>query len=221
MRPRKVSLDWDEAKEVLSFPSWAWPSFPGGVFYGGSSKVHNLQITCSQSPSDLKILSYSFRTDGSSDVYAGTCICIQVEGLLQEVLIEFKASSHYISTGVKLASWSVNFDYRPSDEDSPWQRYLLRVTGYNNKLYDLLVPWDSDRKNDQSGRARGLEVVSKLRQNPDNVWCLLLEEILPSSAGMRTFRGIGMADTDDIFNRDSVISADVFVNPERLKMKLV
>ncbi|PVH82639.1 HET-domain-containing protein [Cadophora sp. DSE1049] len=217
-RSRKVSLGGYQPNEAIKLPSWSWPSFPGGVWYSGSNKVHNLQITCSQSPSDLRILCYSFRTDGSSDVYAGTCLCIEVEGLLQDVQVEFTASSYYISTGVKVAHLRAYFDYPPPAEESPWQKYLLRVTGYNHKLYDLLVPFASEREKNVPGHEREPEVVSKLRQNPDNIWCLLLEEVLPSSESLRTFRRVGMADTDD---RRSERGADVFVSPERLKMRLV
>lgn len=102
-------------------------------------------------------------------------------------------------------------------EQSPWRKYLLRVTGYNSKLYDLLVPFASAR----AGRDKGHEVVSRLRQNPDNVWCLVLEEVLPSSDTLRTFRRIGLADTGNEWPESTVTSADVFLDPKRLKMRLV
>ena len=214
---RETNLGENKINEATNLPFWSWPSFPGGVWYGGSNKVHNLQITCSESPSDLKILCYTFEIDSPSNVYARTCLSIEVEGLLQEVQVEYRAGRYHIATGITLANWSVQFDNPPPMEQSPWRKYLLRVTGYNSKLYDLLVPFASAR----AGRDKGHEVVSRLRQNPDNVWCLVLEEVLPSSDTLRTFRRIGLADTGNEWPESTVTSADVFLDPKRLKMRLV
>jgi hypothetical protein len=140
-----VDLGKDLYNEAVSLPSWSWASVPGGIWYGSPRKVYTLQVTHSQISSDIKIFGFTRGTHQESSLHCGSKVSLEVEGLLQEIQLNRLYDSHYIVGGVKLpprVRWSVIFGKEPAPytESSGPSRYLLRIVGCSDELFDLYYP---------------------------------------------------------------------------------
>ncbi|KAL2061952.1 hypothetical protein VTL71DRAFT_7330 [Oculimacula yallundae] len=219
-RKRRQVVLGSAQKSTNNYPSWSWPSFQGGVWYGGSTRVYQLQITSSQASSDLRIV--KLHSEPGSSVY------LEVEGLLQQIELERKYDQYKISAGVKRDddfrwyNWEVRFDNgSPAQICSP--HFLLRVVGYDSNV--LHFPCNATDDTDKPCGEIDPELRATRRRDYDAIWCLLLEEILPCAAGgLRSFRRVGMAETRrgmGMVNKGETIGEDFFVKPQKSTIRLV